>query len=180
MDKVNLVLTLMTIAIIVGPLIGAVYAYRSNLAGLVLPPEIRGLTNGNYSEVQFQPPMPVGQPTYDAAAKTCTFSFNFTNPLQNDVSVDNISANVFCKDHGIFLGNVSISEPMTITPGETVVIDASGCWTQEALNHFKNFHSGPEDDDINVAFENLNVNLAGVQVHMDEVPDAGWVPLPPR
>lgn len=69
---------------------------------------------------------------------------------------------------------------MTIAPAESVTINASGCWTQEALDHFKTYHSGPEDDDINVAFQNLNVDVAGVQVHMDELPDAGWVMMPPR
>ena len=48
------------------------------------------------------------------------------------------------------------------------------------LDYFKAYHSGPEDDDINVSFENLNVNVAGIQMHMDELADAGWVPLPPR
>ena len=180
MDKVHLALTILSIAIIVGPIVGVVYAYRGNLAGLVLSPELKSLASGNYSASRFQPPIPVGQPTYDPVTNTFTFSFKFTNPLQNTISVENISANVICKDHRDFLAHVSINQPMTITPGETVTIDASGCWTQAALDHFKTYHCGPEDDDINVAFQNLNVNLAGIQVRMDELADAGWVPLPPR
>jgi hypothetical protein len=180
MDKVHLALTVLSIVIIVCPIVGVVYAYRGNLAGLVLPPELNSLASGNYAASRFQPPMPEGKPTYDPVAKTFTFSFKFTNPLTNTISVENISADVFCKDHGVLLGQVLINEPMTIAPDETVTIDASGGWTQAALDHFKAYHCGPEDDDINVAFENLNVNLAGVQVHMDELADAGWVPLPPR
>jgi hypothetical protein len=180
MDKLHLALTILSIAIIVGPIVGVVYAYRSNLVGLVLPPELKSLASSNYSASRFQPPTPAGQPTYDPATNTFTFSFKFTNPLQNTISVENISAEVICKDHGVLLGNVSINEPMTIAPDETATINASGCWTQVALDHFKAYHSGPEDDDINIAFQNLNVNMAGVQVHMDKLADAGWVMMPPR
>jgi hypothetical protein len=178
MDKVNLAFTILSIAIIVGPIAGVIYIYRDNLLGLVLPPEVKSLTNGDLAESKFQPPMPAGEPQYDPETKTFTFSFKFTNPLQNEISINQISADVKCKDHNVHLGNVSINEPIKIGPGETVVINASGSWTQEALNHFKAQHCGPEDDDINVAFENLNVDLAGIKVHMDELPDAGWVPLP--
>lgn len=99
MDKVHLALTILSIAIIVGPIVGVVYAYRGNLVGLALPPELKSLASGNYSASRFQPPMRAGQPTYDPVAKTFTFSFKFTNPLQNTISVENISANVICKDH---------------------------------------------------------------------------------
>lgn len=180
MDKLHLALMIISIAIIVCPIAGVVYAHQGNLTGLVLPPELKSLASGNYSASRFQPPMPVGQPTYDPATNTYTFSFKFANPLQNTISVENISADVICKDHGNLLGCVLINQPMTIVPDETVVINASGCWTQAALDHFKAYHCGPEDDDINVSFENLNVVVAGVQVHMDELADAGWVMMPAR
>ncbi len=179
MDKVGVVLTLITILIVVGPLFGVVYLYRSNLSGLVLTPEIKRLTSGNYSQSQFQPPMPVGEPQYDPQTNRFSFAFNFTNPLQNMVSLEDLTAGLKCIDHNVHLGDVSISEPLTIAPGETVTINAGGTWTQEALNHFAAQHSGPEDDDIHVAFEDLNVNLAGIKVHLDDL-DVGWIALPPR
>lgn len=180
MNKLHLVLTVLSIAIIVVPIAGVVYAYRGNLVGLVLPPELESLASGNYSTSRFQPPTPAGQPTYDPATNTFTFSFKFTNPLQNAISVENLSADVICKEYGVLLGNISVSQQVTLAPSETVAVSASGCWTQVALDHFKAYHSGPEDDDINVALENVNVYVAGVQVHIDELADAGWVPLPPR
>jgi hypothetical protein len=180
MDKVHLALTILSIAIIVVPIVGVVYVYRGDLEGLVFPSELKRLASGDYSGLRFEAPMPEGQPTYDSASKTFTFFFKFTNPLPNTILVENISADVFCKTHGVLLGDVLINKPMTIAPNETVTIDASGVWTQAALEHFKAYHNGPEDDDINVAFENLNVKMAGVQVHLDKLADAGWVPLPPR
>jgi hypothetical protein len=56
---------------------------------------------------------------------------------------------------------------MTIAPDETATIYTSGSWIQTALDNFKAYHCGSEDDDINVASENLNIRMAGVQVHMD-------------
>ncbi len=180
MDRLHLALTILSVVIIVAPIAATVYLYRSNVTGLVLPPELRQITSGNMQESSFKPPMPAGQPQYDAATGIATFSFNFTNPLENIISVDTISAEVVCKDHGVVLGNVSIGQPMTIAPGETVIINACGVWTETALDHFRAYHSGPWDDDINVGFKNLNVKMADVQIHLDELPDAGWVPLPPR
>jgi len=180
MDKVHLALTILSIAIILGPIASVVYAYRSNMLGLVLPPELKSLASGNYSASRFQPPMPAGQPSYDPVTRTFTFPFKFTNPLDNTIAIQDISANVICKDHRDLLGYISINQPITITPDEIAIINASGYWTQEALDHFKAYHSGPEDDDINVAFQNLNVNVAGVQIHIDELADAGWVMMPPR
>ena len=49
-----------------------------------------------------------------------------------------------------------------------------------SIGPFKISHSGPEDDDINVSFKNLNVNVAGAQMHIEDVADAGWIMMPPR
>lgn len=180
MDKLHLALTILSIVIIVYPIAGAVYAYRDDLTGLVLSPELKILASGNYSASRFQPPILQGQPTYDLTTNTYTFSFKFTNPLQNTISFKNISADVVCKEHRDLLGCVLIDQTITIAPGESAVITSSGCWTQAALNHFKESHSGPQDDDINVAFKNLNAFVAGTQMHIDDVADAGWVMMPPR
>jgi hypothetical protein len=178
MDKIQLALKVLSIVILAGPLLGVVYVYRDDLSGLVFTPEIRNLSSGDFSSSQFQRPVPAGEPQYDPATGQYTFSFRFTNPLENEISVDQISADVYCKDHNVALGSVSIEQPMTIAPGETVIINACGTWTQQALQHFEVDHNGPEDDDINVFFKDLNVDLAGIKIHMGELPDAGWVMLP--
>ena len=40
MDKIRLLLTLITIAIVVIPIVGMLLAYQGNLLGLFVPPEI--------------------------------------------------------------------------------------------------------------------------------------------
>jgi hypothetical protein len=180
MDKLHLALTILSLAIIMSPILGVVYAYRDDLEGLILSPELKILASGNYSESRFQPPILQGQPSFDLATNKYTFSFKFTNPLQNTILVENISAEVVCKEHRDLLGCILIDIPIPIAPSEAAVINGSGCWTQAALGHFKISHAGPQDDDINVSFKNLNAVVAGVLVHIDEVDDAGWVMMPPR
>jgi len=178
MDKIRLALRVLSIVILVVPLVGILSVYSDNPSGLVFTSEIKNFMSGDVSESQFQRPVPAGQPQYDPASGVYTFSFKFTNPLENAISVDRISAEVYCKDHNVELGSVSMPQPITIQPGETVNIDASGTWTQQALEHFAYYHNGPEDDDINVSFKDLNVDLAGIKIHMDKLDDAGWVMMP--
>lgn len=177
MDKVKIALTVLSIVIIVGPIAGVVLAYRDNLLGLVVPPEVNSLVNGNgnFTESQFKPPMPVGEPQYNPDTRTFTFPFNFTNPLKNEISIDQLSAEVKSKENNVTLGTVSINEPIKISPGETAIINVTGGWTQEAINQLKAQYS--ENSNINVALENVNVVVGGVKVHMDEI-DAGSIQLP--
>lgn len=178
MDKIRLALTLLSAATLIIPLAGIVFFYSGNLTGLVYTPELKNFVSGDISESQFQRPVPAGNPTYDEATGVYTFSFKFTNPLDNEISVSKISANVHCKEHDVALGAVSIDEAITIQPGETVTIDASGTWTTQALAHFATYHNGSDDDDINVSFRHLIVDLAGIQIYMAELEDAGWVMMP--
>ena len=46
MEKVKIALTLLSIAIVVGPLAGMAFIFRDNLAGLVFLPEINSIVNG--------------------------------------------------------------------------------------------------------------------------------------
>ncbi len=47
MDKVKVALTVLSIMIIIVPILVEVYVYKDNLEGLVFPPQIQNLMNGN-------------------------------------------------------------------------------------------------------------------------------------
>ena len=51
MDKVRLALVLITIAITVGPFLGVLIVYRNNLPGLIIPPQMNQLLNGDRKSV---------------------------------------------------------------------------------------------------------------------------------
>ena len=176
MDKVQLLFTLLTVAIVLIPLVSVVAIYRDNLVWLVLPPQLQNLASGNISQM-FQPPTAQGQPQYDPATQTVTFSFNFTNPLPNAVTVQNITGTIECNEHSFPLGDVSLPAPLTVNPHDTVIITATGHWTQDATAHLQTAHS--QEDAVAVRFMDLTVELAGAKIHVDNA-DAGSIPLPPR
>ena len=181
MDKVKIALTILSIAIVIGPLAGVAYVYRDNLLGLVVPPQVKSLVSGgnstgSQSQPEFQPPKLVGEPQYNAQTGAVTVSFNFTNPLTNGVSIDKLSAEVQSEEDGVSLGNISLNQPIQITPGETSTINVSGVLNQNAISQFE--AQNPGVNGINISLENLNVDVAGVTVHMDQVNNVGQLQLP--
>ena len=181
MDKVKIALTVLSILIVIGPLAGAAFVYRDNLVGLVVPPQVKSLVSGgdstgSQSQPQFQPPQLVGQPQYNAQTGAFTVSFNFTNPLTNEVSIDKLSAEVQSEEGGVSLGNISINQPLQITPGETSIINVSGVLNQNTISQFE--AQNPGVNGINISLANLNVDVAGVTVHMDQVNNVGQLQLP--
>jgi len=181
MDKVKIALTVLSILIVIGPLAGAAFVYRDNVVGLVVPPQVKSLVSGgdstgSQSQPQFQPPQLVGQPQYNAQTGAFTVSFNFTNPLTNEVSIDKLSAEVQSEEGGVSLGNISLNQPLQITPGETSIINVSGVLSQAAISQFE--AQNPGVNGINISLANLNVDVAGVNVHMDQVNNVGQLQLP--
>jgi hypothetical protein len=179
MDKVKLALTVLSILIVVVPLVGAAFVYRDNLLGLVLPPQIKSLinggsSNGSQSQPQFQPPQPVGEPQYNPQTGALTVSFNFTNPLASQVSIDNLSAEVQSQS-GADLGNISLNQPIQIAPGETSTINVPGVLNQAAISQIE--AQNPGASSLSISLANLNVNVAGVNVQKDRVNNIGQLQL---
>jgi hypothetical protein len=187
MNKVKILLTLLSVAITVIPIITVVYIYQNNLMGLVIPPEIMNMVNGknnsnsgsNSSSLlnSFQAPQSVGEPQYNPETKTATFTFNFTNPLSTPITVNTLEADIVSHDDGTFLGNVSIEKALTLAPGQTADITALGKVSDEAINYFESLHPG--QNYINIDFINLNVDMAGVKVQVDRQ-NVGNIPIPPQ
>jgi len=177
-NKTKFVLTMLSVAIFVLPLTVQVLAYQDNLLGIIFPPELANIANDNSSNPvseQFQMPELVGEPEYNPETQTAKFTFRFTNPLNNELNVNALEAGIRCHDHGILLGNASIGNGLTLGPGETVEIMALGQLSDEAVNHFLTQHAG--DDDVNVDFVNLNVEIGGIKIQLDEQ-NIGWIPIP--
>ena len=171
LDKVRLILTVITIAINVLPIAGVLLMYRDNLLGLVVPPEINTVINDVVT-----PGKPVEESLvnftfegsqYDAESRRVTAEFAITNPLNVDLAVNSMSADVLCTEHGFSIGHGGISNPVDIGAGETATIGIEGTWTEEAINHFKTFHSGAENIDIGLT--GLSIDVNGIVVETDEL-----------
>ena len=179
MNKLKIILTILSISITVLPIAGVVLAYRDNLLGLVMPPEIANTMNGgsnsSFLNSQFQLPQSVGEPQYNPETKTATFTFNFTNPLSTPITINTLEAGIVSHDDGTFLGKVSIDKPLTLDPGQTADITALGKLSDQALNYIESLHPG--QNYVNIDFTNLNVDMAGVKVQIDRQ-NIGNIPIP--
>jgi hypothetical protein len=184
MDKLKIALTILSIAIMLVPIAVELLVYRDNLSGLVLPPQFESLLNGADSNPtsdgtqasqllpDFQLPQPVGQPKYDQQTGAFVYPFNFTNPLDTEISLDKLTADICSKDNTT-LGTISIDQPININPGESAIINAEGILSQDTINQLSAQYSSYANLDI--ALENVDVTIGGVSIHIDHI-DAGSIP----
>ena len=179
MDKVRLILTVISIVIVVVPIVGIVLMYQGNLLGLFIPPQanqiISSLSNSGGNNVT--PPEIVGEPQYDAASRTFTLSFLFKNPLPVDVTVKSMSGNIVCDVHpNVPLGKATLSKPVSMQAGETATITVQGTWTDAAISHFQTAHKGEKS--VTVDLVDLAVDASGITVQTGERIRIPNVPLP--
>ena len=192
MKKIKIFLTLLTIAITVTPIVIEVLIYHDNLLNLIIPPEVTDLINGNNNSSNsninsnfidsllnsdFELPQLVGEPRYDQETKTLTATFSFTNPLQTPISVDKLSSGILSHNDGVFLGNLTIDNPINIDPGETVNITAEALLSDESVNYLK--AKSENQNAINIDLIDLNVESAGVKVQLEKQ-NIGDIPFPPE
>lgn len=205
MKKLKIFLTLLSVLIIVLPIAFEVVLYRDNLLGLIVPPEMINLVNGDSrngdggnlpsisdnggslisgnSDISsllssgFELPQLVGEPQYNQDTNTLSFTFNFTTPLETSIAVDKLEAGIVSHDGGVFLGNVSLAKPLRLEPGQTIDITVLDALSPEALNYFKTNVIG--QNSTNVDFVNLNVDVAGITLHVDRQ-NIGDIPIPPQ
>jgi hypothetical protein len=159
-----------------------VIIYRDNLVGLVLPSDTPGMSNLTNSNVNMSslenlnPISPIGNPTYDQNTGQFSYPFNFTNPLPQQISIDNLSADVVCADNGAKLGTITIPSSLTVQPGNSTVVDIIGNINQQVLDQYKSQYGN--GDNVNISLENLNVTVGGVTLHLDQVSNIGTIQIP--
>jgi hypothetical protein len=171
MDKVRLLLTLITIAIIVVPIVGMLLAYQGNLLELFIPPEINEIADdlmggGGTNGSGLEPPTMVGEPEYNEATQTYSATFQFKNSLPANLTIKSLSGNIECYEHGFTLGNASLSKPVSIDAGETGTLTVLGTWTDEAINHFQDEHG--DEEFVDVVLVDMAVDISGIQLQMDQ------------
>jgi hypothetical protein len=179
MKKLKIILILLTIAITLTPITLEVLLYQDNLLDLIIPPEITNLVNSsnNNSNPQFELPQPVGEPQYNPETKTFSYTFNFTNPLQTPLELNNLQVGIVSHNDGVFLGNITINKPLKLDPGQTTDITVLGKLSDDAINYLK--RKSTTQNSINLDFINLNVDLSGIQLQLDKQ-NIGDIAIPPQ
>ncbi len=188
MNKLKIALTLITIAIIVVPFSYVVIAYSGNLVGLVLPPQFSNLGQSleqnfggnpsgsstspiNITGSDFQVPQIVGTPQYDPTTGDFNIAINATNPLPNEISVEQLSVEIQSKDNSGLIGNISIPQVIDIQPGESAIINVEGVIPQQLYDQINSQNTGNIDIN-NILLKNLDVTVGGIKVHMDQIDPA--------
>jgi hypothetical protein len=169
MDKVRLVLTVITIAIAVVPIVGMLLTYQNNLLGMFVPPEINDIADkfsGGGGGSEGPELQPVGPPQYDPTSRTITQSIQFKNTLPLDITLKSITGDVECVEHGFHLGTASLKEPVSIPVGETRTLTLLITWTDQAITHFGAEHAGEEN--VDVVLMNVSVDMSGIQIQLDQ------------
>jgi hypothetical protein len=171
MDKIRMILTLVTIAIVVIPIVGMLLAYQGNLLGLFVTPEIKQIADdfmggdGSNNGSGLEPPKMVGEPVYDEATGTFSVSFEYTNALPFDITVNSLSGNIECAEHHFPLGNATLSESVSINKGETGLLTIVGSWTDDAISHFGTAHE--DEETVAVILADFAVDISGIQLQLD-------------
>jgi hypothetical protein len=170
---------LISVALVAGPIVGVVCAYRTDLSGLVLPPEIKGAMNGDTSfilnsEVEnitgsddslnsilnsFVAPKFVSA-TMDESSKTFIVKISATNTLKYDLTLNNFTAEIQTPDHKE-MAVLSVHGPLVVASGENKIISIGGSWTQ-AGEDFVAAHKN--DASISVGIAKVLVDVNGVKV----------------
>lgn len=173
MDKIKLILTLITIAIMVVPILGVLIANRDNLEELFITPEIKEIADkfgggGGADDGESDGPQvePVGSPEIDPVSHTIRQSIEFKNPFPLDITLKSMSGDVQCVEHGFDVGVASLEDSVSIPVGETRTVTLLITWTDNAEDHLKLLHSNEEN--VEVTLMNFGVDISGIQIGLDQ------------
>jgi hypothetical protein len=179
MNKIRLSLTLITVAITVGPILGVVLAYQNNLPGLIIPDKIDQLMQGigNLNPNNIIQPGQAGTPDvqFDPTSRTFTATFPFNYPLPVDVTVDSLSGTIQCDEHHFNLGEASLKNPVSMKAGQTVILTVQGTWTDAAVNHFQTAHQGEKS--IKVSMVDATMKAGGMTATIPGPISIGEIPI---
>jgi hypothetical protein len=177
MQLMGLFLVLINVSVVFAPITCAAIVYRDNLSGLVVPPQVNELISQvTLNSSQIALPQVVDY-AYDTAAKTITVIFNFTNPLNLNITLNALSADVVCDIHNVILGHVEIAYPVALEPDVTVYLLAVFFWTETAENHFISEHAGQSA--IDILLTNISIDVSDLAIEAPITYHIGYIPIAP-
>ena len=191
MNKLKWSLRTITICCTILPLLFTVLAYKDNLRGLVVPPQINAAMSGDSQAIHEALPdfsnMSKLEPTFNddfqfnPADRTFSFSMNLTSPLDTLVTINSFSLTV-TDENGSILGTVNLSNPVALGPSQNSTIPVEGTLSQELITLLQSSGIDPTDpnfhpkniEDIgldlnNIHFTNVNLDIGGIQLHADRL-----------
>lgn len=165
MDKIRLVLLLISIAITIGPVAAVLITYKNDLQDAVIPPEIYEVRDDLKNET---PSIASIYPSrFNSSSRTVSITISIKNPYMFKLTIDSISANVVCVSHGFALGKVTSSGEQSILPHSIAPITAVVALSGQAMNHASLLHAG--ETKINARLTDVFVDVQGINVKLDDM-----------
>jgi hypothetical protein len=183
MQVVGVLLVILSVSLVAAPVGAVVILYRDDLTGLVVPPEIKGVLNGDgsfilnddvkaidgYSDDPNEILNNLVTPTFvdaqvDESSKTFTVRVNVTNPLNYDLTLNELSTDVQ-SIQGQTLASVNVAHPYTMPSGQSTIIEVRGSWTRAGEGFITDHWS---DQSITIALANIVVDVNGVKVERSD------------
>jgi hypothetical protein len=194
LQAIAIILLLITIGTTVGPVGAVVIMYRDNLPGLVIPPQVQELINGDTSilaqnvvindlddDIASSDLVPMGfvMPTFvsatvDATTKTFTVTLNVTDFLNYDLTLNTINVTVLNSNDNNQLASIHLTNSQIIAAGQSELVNVSGKWTQAAEDYYT---SHPNAESINVKLTNIAIDVNGITAQISQPIDIGTIPL---
>lgn len=170
MDKVKVVLIIVSVAIALGPIAAGLLIYRDNLLNLVLPSNLQDLAHSlttDKPEVKT-----IGNPTINQTERTISFQYEITNPYGFDMVVNELTANVVCANHtDVMIGHATaLGAPITIPAKSTRELSILMTYTKEGESHFHDLKLHPAQSKTYVILTDLKVNVQGVTISLEPKP----------
>ena len=162
----GILLVLINVATVVGPVTGVAIMYQGNMEELVIPPEMTQIINNTITVGQQTTLAEVVGAEFDNVSRKVTLTVNFTNPLNYTLTLKFLSADVVCALHNSTLGQIALSEQVSLPAAETTQAIIICNWTENAEGHIQAEHVGATSIDANLVGFTANVN--DVTVETDE------------
>lgn len=185
MQLVGVILLLISIGTTVGPIGTVVVLNSDDLTQIVIPPEIKGILNGESSliapilseEGDFNIGLIVPKfvsSTFDTTANTYSVTVNVTNILNYHLTLNSLDVTIIATKDSAELATVHLSNPVTIPAGDWSMVTVSGTWTQAAEDYYIN---NPDASSIDVTLASATIDVNGIVVQISEPIVIGDIPL---
>ena len=175
MTRIGIALYLITIVIIASPLLVALYLYRNDLTSLVVPQFGTGyfLTSITQGSDTF------GYKGYEVInpGQSVRLILSISNPSSVKVTIDSISATLYCHEHGTFIGLVQgENTPIEIPPSASAVLKLRLLFTQEGKTDIDTYHAG--HNNLYLDLRNAEIGVQGMKFNYQEFGEVGPVEIP--
>ncbi|MCW4010420.1 MAG: hypothetical protein NWF05_07345 [Candidatus Bathyarchaeota archaeon] len=109
------------------------------------------------------------------AQMTYKITIDVENSGTKDLTMDNFSATIICRDHNYTFETVSLDYPVTLQAGKTTRISTFGGWEEASQQHLNSQHTNATS--ILIDLKNAEITVNGITMKTDTYQISDPIPL---